>query len=206
MDEPLANVEDQVRLRLRSEIVRVHRERGLTSLLVTASQHDAMAMCDRIAVLFDGCLEQFGTPADVYGRPATASVARFFGEPSMNIVTGRVEVVGAARRVWVLGRPVPIATAEIDVYHGRDVLVGVRPEDLVAGAPTTVSVEVHVQTTEPIGYQTMVNAETCDGIRVDCVTPGRAPRVGTVLDLALPGDRIHIFDPETGMAVHHPPP
>ena len=203
MDEPLANLEDQVRLRLRGEIVRLHHDRGLTSMVVTASQHDAMAMCDRIAVLFDGCLEQYGTPADVYARPATAAVARFFGEPSMNIVSGRVEVTGTTRRVWVLGQPVPVSCRELDVYHGRDVLVGVRPEDLIAGAPTTDSVEVHVQTTEPIGYQTMVNAETRDGVRLDCVTPGRPPRVGTVLDLAMA--RVHVFDPVTGMAVHHPP-
>ena len=205
MDEPLANLEDQVRLRLRSEIVRVHHDRGLTSVMVTASQHDAMAMCDRIAVLFDGCLEQYGTPADVYERPATAAVARFFGEPSMNIVRGLVEADGSSRRVWVLGRPLPVGTTEIDRYHGREVLIGVRPEDLVAGAPTTDSVEVHVQTTEPVGYQTMVNASTPCGVRIDCVTSGRPPRPGTVLDLALPHDRIHVFDAGTGMAIFHPP-
>lgn len=204
MDEPLGYLEDQVRLQLRSEIVNVHHDRGLTSLMVTASQQDAMAMCDRIAVLFDGRLEQFGRPHDVYSRPATVSVARFFGEPPMNIVAGRVEVAGAARRIWTLGRPLAVATPAVDVYNGREVLVGVRPEDFVAGASSVDSVEVRVQTTEAIGYQTLINAETPDGVRIDCVTPGRSPRAGTVLDLALPEDRIHIFDPATGMAIHHP--
>lgn len=205
MDEPLAYLEDQVRLRLRSEIVRVHQDRGLTSLLVTASQHDAMAMCDRIAVLFDGRLEQYATPFEVYHRPATVAVARFFGEPPMNVVTGRVEVVGTARRIWILGRPIPVQTPEVDVYHDRDVLVGVRPEDLVVGAPATNSVEVRVRAIEPIGYQTMVEATTADGTRIDCVTPGRAPRLGTLLDVALPSDRLYLFDPATGMAIFHPP-
>lgn len=205
MDEPLTNVEDQVRLRLRGEIVRLHHERGLTSVLVTASQHDAMAMCDRIAVLFDGRLEQYGPPGDVYNRPATVAVARFFGEPPMNIVTGRVDAAGGVRRVFALGRWIPGTTSELDAYHGRDVLVGIRPEDLDAGAPAVDAVEVRVETTEPIGYQTMVEASTPDGLRVACVTPGRPPRPGTVLDLAVPPDRVHLFDPTTGMAIHHPP-
>ena len=204
MDEPLANLEDQVRLRLRNEIVRIHHERGPTSLLVTASQHDAMAMCDRIAVLFDGRLEQYGAPSDVYHRPATVAVARFFGEPPMNVVTGRVDASAATLRVCTLGRWMHVPSHDLDPYHGRDVLVGVRPEDLIAGAPAHEGVEVRVQTTEPIGYQTMVNAITPDGVRIDCVTGGRAPRAGTVLDLALPADRLHVFDPTTGMAIYHP--
>jgi multiple sugar transport system ATP-binding protein len=205
MDEPLAFLEDQVRLRLRAEIVRLHHERGLTSLLVTASQHDAMAMCDRIAVLFEGRLEQYATPADVYARPATIEVARFFGEPPMNIVTGRVDASTGDRRIRILGRWVRVRTPEIDPYHGRDLVVGVHPEDLVAGAPQNESVEVTVMTTESIGYQSAVTAATADGVLVDCVTRGRAPRPGTVLDLQVPGDRLHFFDPATGLAVFHPP-
>ena len=204
MDEPLANVEDQVRLRLRSEIVRLHHERGLTSLLVTASQHDAMAMCDRIAVLFDGRLEQYASPDEVYAQPATVAVARFFGEPPMNIVAGHVDAAGANRSVVVLGRRIPVATSEIEPYHGREVLVGVRPEDLQVGAPAEDGVEVRVRTTEPVGYQSMVDTTTPDGLALACVTPGRAPRPGTVLDLALPPERLHLFDPATGMAIHHP--
>ncbi len=203
MDEPLAFLEDQVRLRLRSEIVRVHQERGLTSLLVTASQHDAMAMCDRIAVLFDGQLEQYAPPADLYDRPATVAVARFFGEPAMNVVSGQVEVIGGLRRIWVLGTPVTVQTPAVDVYHGREVLVGVRPEDLVAGAPARGSVEVRVRAVESVGYRTKVEA-VAGGVRIDCVIPGRAPPVGTVLDLAVPEDRLHLFDPATGMAIFHP--
>lgn len=204
MDEPLAFLEDQVRLRLRSEIVRLHHERGLTSLLVTASQQDAMAMCDRIAVLLEGRLEQYAHPVDVYGRPATVEVARFFGEPPMNIMSGRVDVGGLDRRVCVLGRWVEVTTPEVDAYHGREVVVGVRPEDLEVGRPTLESVEVRVETTEAIGFRTAVTTSTASGERINCVTPGVAPRPGTVLDVAVPADRLHFFDPATGLAIHHP--
>ena len=62
-----------------------------------------------------------------------------------------------------------------------------------------------MRTTEPIGYQTMVNAEARGGALINCITPGRAPRIGTLLDIALPPDRVHFFDPATGMAIFHPP-
>ncbi|MEP1125434.1 MAG: ABC transporter ATP-binding protein [Ilumatobacter sp.] len=203
LDEPLANLEDQVRARVRAEIVATHHDRGLTSLMATADQRDAMAMCDRIAVLVDGRLEQYATPADVYDRPATVDVADFFGEPSMNILAGRVDAGGGGRHVSVLGHRIPVTTSAIDPYHGGDVVVGVRPEDLVVGAPTTDGIEAVVRTTESVGYQTMVYAEAL-GVPVAFLTPGRAPRADTVLDLAIPPDRLHFFDPRTRMAIHHP--
>jgi ABC-type sugar transport system ATPase subunit len=204
MDEPLAYLEDQVRIRVRNEIVRLHHERSLTSLVVTASQLDSMAMCDRIAVIFDGQLEQYASPLEVYTRPATVSVARFFGEPSMNVAPGRVSVSGPLRTIDVLGRTLPVATPEIDPYHGRDVLVGVRPEHLVVGGATNESVEVSVESVETVGFQTTVKTVTREGQRIDCVTPGIAPRPGTILDVAVPPAKIHLFDPATGMAIHHP--
>jgi ABC-type sugar transport system ATPase subunit len=203
LDEPLANLEDQVRLNLRSEILDIHRDRGLTSVMATAAQGDAMAMCDRIAVLVDGCLEQFAPPATVYERPATVAVATFFGEPPMNIVRARVEASSFGRRLFLLGHTVPITTTAVDSYHGGDVLVGMRPEDLVPGAPTTESVEVVVRSAEGIGYQTMVHAEA-HSEAIAFLTPGHPPRVGTVLDIAVPPHRLHFFDPLTGMAIHHP--
>ncbi len=204
MDEPLAFLEDQVRLRVRTEIRRVHEDRGLTSMLVTASQHDAMAICDRIAVLIDGRLEQYGTPDEVYDRPATVNVARFFGEPEMNIVPARVDVIGTDRTVELLGRRVTTRVPALDEYHGRYVLVGVRPQDFVVGAAIADSIEATVQTTEPMGYQTLLTARTATGVLVNAVAAGAAPRVGTLLDLAIQADRLHLFDPGTGMAIHHP--
>lgn len=203
LDEPLANLEDQVRLHLRSEILDIHHDRGLTSVIATAAQSDAMAMCDRIAVLIDGCLEQFASPTTLYERPATVAVATFFGEPPMNIMRARVEASSFGRRLFLLGHQVPIMTTAVDSYDGGEVLVGVRPEDLVPGAPTTESVEVVIRSAEGIGYQTMVHAEA-RGEPLAFLTPGHPPRAGTVLDIAVPPHRLHFFDPVTGMAIHHP--
>ena len=204
MDEPLANLEDQVRLRLRGEIVRIHRERGLTTVMATANQHDAMAMSDRIGVLFDGVLDQVGTPFDVYDRPATARVAAFFGEPGMNILPARVRWRSGERVVDVLGVELRLRTPLVDAYVDQDILVGVRPEDLVAGGPVDESIEVHIKAVEPLGHQTMVETLTSGGVRVDCVLPGMPPPVGTTLDLAIPSGRVHLFDAITGQAIIHP--
>jgi multiple sugar transport system ATP-binding protein len=204
LDEPFGYLEDQVRLRLRGDIMRIHADRGLTSLMVTASQHDAMAMSDRIVVLFDGVVHQIGTPRDVYERPATSRVARFFGEPPMNVVPAPVTAGGGGRQVEILGRSVPVWTPLVDAYHGRTVLVGFRPEDVVAGEAADVGIEVRVRATEPLGRMTLVEGVTRDGVRIDCTVPGAPPPLGLTLDLGLRPDRIHLFDPATELAVLHP--
>ncbi len=204
MDEPLAYLEDQVRLRLRADIMRIHRERGLTTLMATASQHDAMAMSDRIAVLFDGLLHQVGTPYDIYDRPFTAQVAAFFGEPAMNVLPASVRVVGGERIVDLLGLRLRSWAPVLDDFHGQPILAGIRPEDLVPGGKADESIEATVKAIEPMGRQTLVEAHTPDGVRVDCVLPGMAPPIGTTLDLGVPPDRLHFFDPITQRAVFHP--
>ncbi|MGI9645183.1 MAG: ABC transporter ATP-binding protein [Ilumatobacteraceae bacterium] len=204
MDEPLAYLEDQIRLRLRADIMRIHRERGLTTLMATASQHDAMAMSDRIGVLFDGVLHQVGAPLDVYDRPATAQVAAFFGEPAMNVLPASVRIVGGERWVDVAGLHLRMWTPVLDDFDRRPILVGIRPENLVPGGRADASIEASVRAVEPMGRQTLVEARTPDGLRVDCVLPGVAPPIGTTLDLGVPPDRVHLFDPVTRQAVFHP--
>lgn len=204
MDEPFGFLDDQVHLRLRSEIMRINRDRQLTSILVTASQHDAMAMSDRIAVLFDGVVHQIGSPDDVYHRPETAAVARFFGEPAMNVVPARVNAGGEERRLDFLGWASTMWSPLLDRYRGREVLVGFRPHDMVPGDATTNSVEVRITATEPLGRETMVAGSTPDGTTVNGVTPGQPPPIGMTIDFGVRADRLHVFDPVTGGALLHP--
>ncbi len=204
MDEPLRNLEDQVRLRVRSEILRAHRTRDLTTILVTASQHDAMAMSDRIGVLFDGVIHQVGSPGDVYERPATARVAAFFGEPAMNVLPARVRAGAGRRTIELLGQQVPMWSPDLDPYDGGSVLVGFRPDDVVLGGRAEDSIEVRVRTTEPVGRETYAETVTPDGVTINCTIPGHAPPVGTTLDVGVRPERLHLFDPATELAVLHP--
>ncbi|NQY58145.1 MAG: ABC transporter ATP-binding protein [Ilumatobacteraceae bacterium] len=199
LDEPLANLEDQVRMRLRNDVVSVQRSRSLTTVMATASQQDAMAMCDRIAVLFDGIVHQVGDPYDVYDHPATTSVAAFFGEPAMNLLHATVQPDGA---LDVLG--VTLRTARQVPEPGADVIVGVRPDEVILGGALDDTIEVGVVATEPLGHVTHVHAETRRGSRFNCVMRGAPPPLGTTLDVGLPGHRVHLFEAISGDALSHP--
>ena len=204
MDEPFAYLEDQLRLRLRADIMRVHHDRGMTSLMATASQADAMAMSDRIVVMFDGVVDQVGSPFDVYDFPVNAQVAAFFGEPGMNVLPAAVQVTGGERIVDLFGLQLRLWSPLLDEFAGQQILVGIRPEDLVPGAKATESIETRVRAVEPLGRQTLAETVTPDGERVDCVLPGMPPPIGTMLDLGVPADRLHLFDPLTQRAIFHP--
>jgi multiple sugar transport system ATP-binding protein len=149
MDEPLSNLDAKLRVQMRSEILRVQQRlgeaRGTASLYVTHDQTEAMTMGDRVAVLRAGVLEQYGTPRELYERPASLFVGSFIGSPTMNlyeaalereaVVVGsqRIPAPGAAGRA---GRPGRLGREGLAAYQGRKVIVGVRPEDLVVRAGT----------------------------------------------------------------------
>ncbi len=204
MDEPLAYLEDQLRLRLRADIMRVHHDRNLTSLLATASQADAMAMSDRIVFMFDGVVHQVGSPLEVYDFPANAQVAAFFGEPGMNVLPATVRVTNNGRIIDLFGLQLHLRTPVLDEFVGKQILVGIRPQDLVPGGKATESIEARVRSVEPLGRQTLTETITTAGARVDCILPGMPPPIGTMLDLGVPADRLHLFDPTTQQAIYHP--
>lgn len=211
LDEPLGYLEDQSRTRVRNAILHTHADRGLTTLMVTANQLDAMVMSDRIAVMFDGAVEQVGSPQDVYDRPATVRVATFFGEPAMNVwptMVRRLEggVAGGGVGVEVLGRVIELDRTGIEPYVERPVLVGIRPDEvsLRGNRDSTPGVAVTVGPSETVGHATFVRATTGDGASVRSSVTGPPPRAGSVVTATPRSARIHLFDPATGIAVHHP--
>ena len=128
MDEPLSNLDAKLRVRMRSEVLRVHKAIGAATLYVTHDQIEAMTMGDRVAVLNAGVLQQYATPRDLYDRPANLFVAEFIGSPEMNLYEASVAedklAIGSQR--LSLG---PAGTA-LAPHRGRKVIAGVRPEDL----------------------------------------------------------------------------
>src|SRR5258705_1066517 len=127
-DEPLANLDAKLRVQMRFEIQKLHRQLATTSLYVTHDQVEAMTLAQRMVVMNAGRAEQIGTPMDVYEYPATQFVAGFIGSPSMNFLPGRVE---GLRVVLEGGGAVPIAAGR--AAEGAQVIAGIRPEHL---APT----------------------------------------------------------------------
>lgn len=136
LDEPLSNLDSGMRARLRTEIVDLVRQLGATTIYVTHDQTEALTMADRVAVLRDGVLQDVGTPAQVYNRPATMYVASFLGTPRMNLVYARVSVDLDNHVVLHLGDQ-QLAMPWTDYrrhvlthYHGEHIVIGVRPEAL----------------------------------------------------------------------------
>jgi multiple sugar transport system ATP-binding protein len=151
MDEPLSNLDAQLRLQMRVEIKRLQRELGITTLYVTHDQVEAMTMADLIAVMRGGRLQQLAPPAQIYARPANLFVAQFCGSPPMNVLEGEI-VDGAFRH--------PAGTVSLgNLSHGGPVKLGFRPEhvELVAPGEDTLAGEVYV--VEPLGNETLVTVQ-----------------------------------------------
>ena len=192
MDEPLSNLDAQLRLQMRAEIKRLQRDLGTTTVYVTHDQVEAMTMADLVAVMRDGRLQQLAPPGEVYASPANLFVARFCGSPPMNVLDGAL----ADGRFTHAAGEVPVA----DATHAGPVKLGFRPESAemtAPGEPGALAGEVYV--VEPLGNETLV-AVTVGDEQVNVRAPaGFEPPVGEPCGVR-PG-RVHLFDPDTEAAI-----
>ncbi|WP_306120077.1 MULTISPECIES: sn-glycerol-3-phosphate ABC transporter ATP-binding protein UgpC [unclassified Roseitalea] len=194
-DEPLSNLDAQLRTQMRLEIKKLHQRVGSTIVFVTHDQVEAMTMADRIVIMKDGYIQQVGTPAEVYHKPANTFVARFIGAPSMNMIPGAVNGGGTLALetggTLAFDRPLP---------EGRKVTLGVRPEDLGPGHDNPV-IEGKVTVREPLGHETLIYVGTASG-EVIAKADGRTPpEVGETVRLGALTENMHVFDAETGEAL-----
>ena len=191
-DEPLSNLDAQLRVAMRTEIKALHQRLTTTIIYVTHDQIEAMTMADRIVVMNGGNIEQIGTPLELYDEPANSFVARFIGSPSMNMLSGTVrggDFIADDGTVIALGPNVPESAAN------RPVTLGIRPEHLrleqngLAGEIVTV---------EPTGSETQVSLKFA-GHQVVAVFRERiTERSGTMLQIAPDHEQIKLFSAETG--------
>ena len=187
-DEPLSNLDAELRVEMRVEIARLHREIGATMIYVTHDQVEAMTLADKIVVLRAGRIEQVGTPLDLYNDPDNKFVAGFIGSPAMNFVAGVVRGPGRSRRKACRE---PVATGVALPAKGAEVTVGLRPQHLKIVHGATHRVELtealggvaYVHLTAPTGEKLIVerhdqislepgamvglgfDADGCDGVR-----------------------------------------
>jgi multiple sugar transport system ATP-binding protein len=191
-DEPLSNLDAQLRTQMRLEIKKLHQRVGNTIIFVTHDQVEAMTMADRIVIMKDGHIQQVGTPAEVYHKPANTFVASFIGAPSMNMLAGKIAE----------GRLKLHSGGEIDVQRpmrdGAEVILGVRPEDLFPGdGPALVRGPVMVR--EPLGHETLIYVGLQDGQEIIAKADGRTPpEVGADVSLTAAFENLHLFDAATG--------
>jgi ABC-type sugar transport system ATPase subunit len=180
-DEPLSNLDAQLRLTMRAELARLHRRLGTTVIYVTHDQTEAMTLGTRIALMNAGRIEQCGEPAALYDRPATVFAAAFVGNPAMNLIDGRIE---GGRFV---GRGM---TAPVDGPDGPATL-GIRPEALAIDpdGPWTGTVDL----VEQLGAETLLHIRCGDALLVSRVA-GRSP-LGPQQPVRLTPRSLHLFDP-----------
>jgi multiple sugar transport system ATP-binding protein len=230
MDEPLSNLDAKLRVRMRSEVLRVHKAIGAATLYVTHDQVEAMTMGDRVAVLHDGVLQQYATPRELYDCPANLFVAEFIGSPEMNLYEAAVsadELLLGSQRLS-LGP----ARATLAPYRGRTVIAGVRPEHLEldgggepAGDEGTATLVADVRVVEELGDEAHVffsidapaagastlaaaageaEAELLAGVTHNGIARIRsraAVRRGQRVTFRVDTGRMHFFDPGTGVAI-----
>jgi len=205
-DEPLSNLDANLRVQMRTEISRLHRRLQTTMIYVTHDQIEAMSMGDRIVVMRDGVVQQVDTPLNIYHTPANRFVAGFIGSPTMNFMEGTVHTNGAVT-FQEQGSPllIPLPTSQADrVKHlnGKSVTLGIRPEHIysnvpVEGAPTA-SFSAHIEVVEPVGNEVFVYFTTGTGTQfVARVASDRPPEVGTSSQLLIDTGKLHFFDSQS---------
>ena len=203
MDEPLSNLDAGLRVRTRTEIKRLQRELGATTVFVTHDQEEAMVLSDRIAVMRAGVLQQIGPPMDVYRRPANLFVASFIGSPQMNLfevellrVDGRL-LARLGERTLTLPADAVEPASLASLGTARRAILGIRPTDLALGDERELGLEGEVFLAEPIGPVTYLDVDIGGHAAKGYCDPDAAPLAGVRVVLSCPAARVHLFDPAT---------
>ena len=231
MDEPLSNLDAKLRVQMRSDISELQKRLGTTTLYVTHDQIEAMTMGDRVAVMKAGELQQVGTPHEIYDEAANLFVAGFVGSPPMNLIKGRIEkreggLAAVMGSITIQLTNEQIVQRSLDRWIDKEVVVGVRPEDLSEATSEVSCTEGRYSATVsrveavgasllvyfPLQAESVVSAELSSEVHATeerlisvaggmslCATfpPRRMVRPGDQVEVALPSERLHLFDPIT---------
>ncbi|NPV79717.1 MAG: ABC transporter ATP-binding protein [Firmicutes bacterium] len=209
MDEPLSNLDAKLRVQMRSELSKLHNRLQTTIIYVTHDQTEAMTMGDRIVVMRDGFIQQVGAPMEIYEHPDNVFVAGFIGSPAMNFIDAVIVKEGDDYYVDAKSFKVkvpPTRFENIGAYVGKEVIFGIRPEDiddreLVPNPPEDRVVTASVDVMEPMGSEVYLYLSSGDNSFVARVDPHTRARDGMTHQVVMNTDRCHLFDPKTERAI-----
>jgi ABC-type sugar transport system ATPase subunit len=202
LDEPIAHLDAKLRHRMYAELKRIQHERGTTTIYATPAQTEAMAMADRIVVIFGGKVQQVSSPRDLYERPVSVDVARFGGDQTMNILPARLISTNGNMAFDLAGHLVPLDACTRDALIGsgvgQEVLIGVRPPDVSCNLEESPhSIPANVYAVEHSGHTPVVTAQFGENL-VELISEclSTAP-IGTPLWLSFERCRMYVFDAAT---------
>lgn len=201
-DEPLSNLDAELRVDMRGEIAALHKRLGNTMIYVTHDQVEAMTMADKIAVLRLGVLEQFGKPLDLYNYPENIFVAGFIGSPKMNFIKGQVDDKDISVLKLDSGETYAIPKTGFNQQAGQSITIGIRPNDLQPDDKGSLSMEV--RSVEQLGGESYLYGSLTNGTSITIhsagqtsVSPGDKIKIGSAIS------SIHMFDTKTGQTLRN---
>jgi multiple sugar transport system ATP-binding protein len=208
-DEPLTNLDAQLRVHMRSEISRLHRRFGCAMLYVTHDQVEAMTMGDRIIVMHEGRIQQIGTPQEVYDHPANRFVAGFIGSPSMNLIPGRI-VHREGLRFVAAGNAFTLSVdihEALEHYMDQDILIGIRPEHIHVSESSPpvqyriAEVKAGLDVAQFTGSEVFLHARIQDHTIVVRTHRQSMPASGQAIRLSFDLAKLHFFRLKSGEAI-----
>lgn len=204
MDEPLSNLDAKLRTQTRAQIVQLQRQLKTTTVYVTHDQTEAMTMGDRIAVMYNGQIQQIAPPLEIYQRPANRFVAEFIGSPAMNFLP--VDLVSSLKLVnphFALDLPA-IWTKSLQHSQAKSLILGIRPQHLAIDRESQSSIQIEIDLVEALGNETYISAHLTaqpDTTLTVSLPPDKLLKIGDRLWLSINTDEIHLFTVDDGRAI-----
>jgi len=208
-DEPLSNLDAQMRVSMRREIARLHQELKVTMIYVTHDQVEAMTLGERIVVMNNGHVMQIDSPLNLYERPRNRFVAGFIGNPAMNFANGTIEGSGPLRFVaeggaWEVELP-PATASRLGTARGRAITMGIRPEDVSVGpvpGAMGATAPARLDLIESLGNESFVYASAGGHDVIARISPRSLPPLGSQITLGFDLEKAHFFDAMSGERVN----
>jgi multiple sugar transport system ATP-binding protein len=192
-DEPLSNLDARLREQMRSEIKRLHKDLGATSIYVTHDQIEAMTLADRIVAMHAGVVQQVGSPLELYDRPANLFVAGFIGSPAMNFLSARYEAEGGRAHARLSDGTLIELPSHYQIDDGAAVTLGIRPEHVVMSPASQSGLQATVDLIEPTGFGIILHLGL-HGVPFNVFTLDReALTAGPTVNVAFPTQHLHLF-------------
>jgi multiple sugar transport system ATP-binding protein len=204
LDDPLRNVDAKLRYEMRLELPRLLRSTGAATIYVSQDYREAMALGDRVAILLDGRIAQYGPPEDVYDTPASVKVAKLFGDPPINLIPCKPTDAGGVLHVAVAGLQLNVRADRAAI--GRACLLGLRPETIAIHAePRTNAARAEILATTPLHERMVVLLRAATGEEIVASVLGAVPPAGAPAFLTADAPHALLFDAATGDRIARPP-